>query len=141
MKLRAIFALASAALMTLVFALVSGAGITVCNDGDTDGVCDPHDSCLSIPNPAQIDANLDGYGNICDWDIDDSGAGGGGDIAQIIANWLASAPHPADTDESGAVGGGDVAWVIAHWLFPPGPSGRSCATSPSGTGACPPTNP
>lgn len=138
MKLRAIFALASAALLTLVFALVSGAGVTVGSDVDTDGVQDSDDNCLVIPNPAQVDANLDGYGNICDADVDDGCAVGGGDLAQVLANWGAFAPNAADIDEGGAVGGGDLAQVLANWGSAPGPSGKSCATCPTGSGSCPP---
>lgn len=38
-------------------------------DGDGDGVPDYADNCLKIPNPDQLDSDGDGYGNICDGDL------------------------------------------------------------------------
>ncbi len=43
-------------------------------DTDGDGVQDPQDNCTLVSNPAQLDADGDGYGNICDADINNSGA-------------------------------------------------------------------
>ena len=62
MNLRAIIALASAALLTMVFALVSSAGPPPCPaDADSDGVCDTIDNCLGVANPSQHDPDTDGY--------------------------------------------------------------------------------
>ncbi|MEQ6340462.1 MAG: dockerin type I domain-containing protein [Gammaproteobacteria bacterium] len=38
-------------------------------DSDSDGVPDYADNCLKIPNPDQLDSDGDGYGNICDGDL------------------------------------------------------------------------
>ena len=42
-------------------------------DADGDGVADQLDNCVLVANPTQLDANNDGFGNICDADLDNSG--------------------------------------------------------------------
>jgi hypothetical protein len=37
-----------------------------CTDTDEDGICDPVDNCLTVPNPNQADSDGDGVGNVCD---------------------------------------------------------------------------
>lgn len=41
-------------------------------DVDSDGIA-PRDNCARVPNPSQLDSDLDGYGNACDADYDDDG--------------------------------------------------------------------
>ena len=36
------------------------------NDEDGDGLCAPPDNCPSIPNPDQLNSDLDGLGDVCD---------------------------------------------------------------------------
>ena len=43
------------------------------SDRDNDGVADSVDNCSAIPNPQQRDTNGDGFGNICDPDVDGDG--------------------------------------------------------------------
>ena len=38
-------------------------------DTDSDGVLDDSDNCIIVANPAQIDSDGDGHGNICDGDF------------------------------------------------------------------------
>ena len=42
-------------------------------DTDADGIIDTQDNCTLVANPTQLDANGDGYGNICDADLNNSG--------------------------------------------------------------------
>lgn len=42
-------------------------------DRDRDGIPDAVDNCLDVPNPAQRDTNADGFGNLCDADVDGDG--------------------------------------------------------------------
>jgi len=45
-------------------------------DVDGDGVVDPSDNCVEVVNPAQENLDNDQFGDACDPDIDDDGAGG-----------------------------------------------------------------
>ena len=42
-------------------------------DADGDGVPDASDNCTLVANPTQLDADVDGYGNICDADLNNNG--------------------------------------------------------------------
>jgi uncharacterized protein (TIGR03790 family) len=43
------------------------------NDTDGDGVANASDNCQQVPNANQRDTDADGYGNICDADLDNDG--------------------------------------------------------------------
>jgi len=42
-------------------------------DTDNDGIIDTEDNCVDVYNPDQRDTNQDGYGDICDPDLDNDG--------------------------------------------------------------------
>ncbi len=42
-------------------------------DGDNDGIADHQDNCSQHANPRQIDSDNDGFGNLCDIDLNNSG--------------------------------------------------------------------
>jgi hypothetical protein len=44
------------------------------NDTDKDGVVDEDDNCIEVSNPDQRDTDSDGYGNMCDGDLNNDGA-------------------------------------------------------------------
>ncbi len=149
MTLRAIIALASAALITMVFALVSGAGTSVCTAGDPDGdgVCnDTQDNCTAVANPTQQDNDEDGYGNHCDLDVNNDCNIGIPDVAAVFGKLLAVAPWSPNSDGAydvgpvdGAVGIPDVAAVFGGLLGAPGPTSRTCASCNPSVGGCPGT--
>lgn len=145
MKLRTMIALSSAALIPLIFTLVSVAGGGH-HDADGDGVHnDGADNCTKIFNPSQRDDDKDGYGNLCDWDINNDCVAGGPDITLLFARPLDAAPWSPKSDgaydinQDNVVGGPDIAQIFAHPLEPPGPSSRACAdcSAPIGAGVCP----
>jgi uncharacterized protein (TIGR03790 family) len=53
--------------------MTSFAAMPVSPDRDGDGVDDDEDNCIWVPNPDQRDTNDDGYGNLCDPDLDGDG--------------------------------------------------------------------
>ena len=50
------------------------------NDTDMDGVEDVEDNCLNVSNSNQWDYDSDGYGDLCDPDIDGDGVGNDNDM-------------------------------------------------------------
>jgi hypothetical protein len=103
-------------------------------DQDADGAGDPVDNCLEIPNPDQRDTNQDGYGNLCDTDIDDNGATGVSDFLMLKASFGSMEGEPAydpnaDFDGNTAVGVYDFLIFSPEWGHAPGPSGYGCAGS------------
>jgi hypothetical protein len=50
-----------------VTALVkNGVELSVTEDFDCDGVADAYDNCVGMPNPAQIDSDGNGIGDVCE---------------------------------------------------------------------------
>jgi len=150
MKLRAMIALSSAALLTLVFALVSVAGSGGCppgGDPDGDGVCDATgaDNCTAISNPGQRDDDEDGYGNTCDEDTNQDCIIGAPDVAPTFsrlfdgAPWAPKARGAYDVTEDNIVGAPDVSQIFGRLFQNPGPSSRACAdcAAAAQTGVCP----
>jgi len=138
MKLKAILAFVGAGMLTLALSTTSFAG--VCIDDDSDGVCNPVDNCVNVPNPGQRDDDLDGMGNICDCDTNQDCICGGADAGLISGNWLAIPPwlpNPNgaavgtsgayDINEDNIIGGADAGQVSGRWLQAPGGSGYACA--------------
>ena len=97
-------------------------------DTDGDGVSDSADNCTLIANADQYDSNGDGFGNICDPDINNSGVVNFGDYVLLTTAFMATPASPnwnpdADFNNDGAVNFGDIAIFIGYFLMPPGPSG------------------
>ena len=102
-------------------------------DADVDGVADPFDNCTVAPNGplrpdagggSQRDANGDGYGNLCDADLDNSGAVNAADLARFRSAFGGSAAD-ADLNGSGTVNAADLALFRSLFGRAPGPSGRA----------------
>ena len=107
-------------------------------DTDGDGVVDTSDNCRLTANPLQQDANADGYGNICDADINNSGTVTTADFGLLrsvlgqAAGFSATAAA-SDMNSSGTVTTADFGLLRARLGTAPGPSGLACA----GTIPCP----
>ena len=150
MKLRAMIALASAALLTLVLSLTSVAGTPPCppgGDPDADGLCDDQglDNCTAIANPGQRDDDQDGYGNICDEDVNQDCIVGAPDVSGVFGQLLQTSPWVPveagrfDVTEDNIVGAPDLSQTFGRLLQQPGPSSRACAdcNAAAGGGVCP----
>jgi uncharacterized protein (TIGR03790 family) len=106
-------------------------------DRDNDGVADPIDNCSAIPNPQQRDTNGDGFGNICDPDVDGDGivtTSWGefypltqrGDMEWIeLATQVSPYDPDYDLDGDGKVDDLDVAIAGLNLFLAPGPSGQA----------------
>jgi len=104
-------------------------------DGDGDGVADIDDNCSETPNPLQLDATLDGYGDACDADYDGDGLVGIPDFQYLTAVYGTVQGQPgfdpaADHNSDGAIGLPDYTYLGSAWSQPLGPSGLGCAGSP-----------
>jgi beta-glucanase (GH16 family) len=100
-------------------------------DTDNDGIVDFLDNCTLVANgpndtvtagPSQNDTNGDGYGNMCDADLDNSGFVNFGDLAAFKAAFGTIDPD-ADLNGSGFVNFGDLGRFKQLFGQPPGPSG------------------
>lgn len=93
-------------------------------DVDADGLPDAADNCTVVANPDQRDTDQDGYGNICDADLDNSsGIVNFSDLALFRAAF-GSADADADFDGSGGiVNFTDLARFRLLFGQSPGPSG------------------
>jgi hypothetical protein len=92
-------------------------------DSDADGACDAGDNCTLVANADQRDADSDGFGNLCDADLNDDGVVNLVDLAAFRARFLSGDPV-ADFDGDGVVSLTDLAIFKASFLRSPGPSGR-----------------
>ncbi len=82
-------------LMVHAWAVAPGDFASACDtDIDGDGIPNAIDNCTLVPNgpgdtatkgPSQNDTNSDGFGNVCDADLDDSGFVNFGDLAAFKA--------------------------------------------------------
>lgn len=91
-------------------------------DTDNDGVFDIADNCTLIANADQRDTDGDGYGNVCDPDLNNDGLVNGSDVGIFMTQWLTPEPD-ADFNGDGIVNGIDVSTLIERFLKSPGPAG------------------
>jgi hypothetical protein len=119
----------------LAFGLSFGSFAGSSPDGDSDGVPDSYDNCVTTANGplaatqalcnAQQDADSDGYGNPCDADLNNDGATGLDDISLLLGQL--NGPGTGDMNCDTAVGLDDASLALATLNDPPGPSGLACA--------------
>ena len=98
------------------------------SDVDLDGVLDALDNCQLAPNASQLDVDGDGYGNLCDADLDNSGTVTTADFGLMRALLGQSvdfgpAAAAADLNGSGMVTTADFGLLRGQLGSPPGPSG------------------
>jgi len=97
-------------------------GIVIEPDADSDGIVDSLDNCIEISNPDQRDTNGDGYGNICDPDLNNDGGVNFVDLGILKSNFFSADPD-SDLNGDGGVNFGDLGIMKSMFFAPPGPSG------------------
>ena len=91
-------------------------------DADNDLVPDINDNCQLDANGDQRDSNGDGYGNVCDADLNNDGIINFLDIA-LLGDLFLSTDADADLNGDGVVNFLDVSIIGNAFLTEPGPSG------------------
>jgi hypothetical protein len=94
----------------------------VAPDADNDGVPDSVDNCTIVANADQRDTNGDGYGNLCDPDLNNDGTVNFVDLGMMKSVFFTADPD-ADLDGNGSVSFADLGILKAFFFLPPGPSG------------------
>ncbi len=112
--------------------VISGALVVTGNvaDTDSDGINDGLDNCTLVSNATQIDSNGDGYGNICDADINNSGLTTATDF-NLLRGCLNQLGYPtgtatcqaSDMNATGTVTATDFNLLRTRINTAPGPSG------------------
>ncbi len=110
------------------FALAWHTNLVPAPDSDGDGVPDAADNCTLVVNADQLDADGDGYGNLCDGDLNNSGFVNTADfglLRSVIGQAASSGPlaAAADLNGSGTVTTADFGLLRAMLGTTPGPSG------------------
>jgi arylsulfatase A-like enzyme len=109
-------------------------------DHDLDGIANAEDVCIGSPDgpwqpdrggSAQRDSDADGFGNVCDADVNGDGRVGAPDQILLAQRIGARAGQPGfdpdlDLDGSGVVGFLDLSQLMRSFGMRPGPSGRVC---------------
>ena len=90
-------------------------------DTDRDGVDDALDNCTLIANPDQRDSSGDGFGNVCDADLNNDGQVNSLDLGLFKKVFLKDSPD-ADINGDGAVNSLDLGLFKRMFLKSPGPS-------------------
>jgi FtsP/CotA-like multicopper oxidase with cupredoxin domain len=93
-------------------------------NSDEDDKLDYKDNCMMITNSDQRDTDNDGFGNICDADLDGDGRVGFSDFGIFRAAFGTTNPD-ADFDGDGRVGFSDFGIFRAMFGGEPGPSGTA----------------
>ncbi|MGE0857894.1 MAG: thrombospondin type 3 repeat-containing protein [Gammaproteobacteria bacterium] len=91
-------------------------------DGDGDGITDDQDNCTAVANADQRDSDQDGYGNVCDADLNNDGVVNFLDLGVMKSKFFGTDPH-ADLNGDGAVNFIDLGLMKSRFFQAPGPSG------------------
>jgi hypothetical protein len=122
------------------YAMSASAGAVTDTDGDL--VPNQFDNCSAVANGPnqttnQVDSDLDGYGNRCDTDYDNSLTTTTADFATFLGTFGTASLGETDHDGSGTITTADFSVFLGKFSAAPGapgPSGLACA----GTTPCVP---
>ena len=101
-------------------------GADVGMDSDGDGVADDADNCTLVANPDQRDTNGDGFGNICDADLDNNLTVNVADLGILRTMFFdTGAGIDADFNGDNTVNVADLGIMRQLFFAAPGPSGMA----------------
>ncbi len=83
-------------------------------DRDRDSVPDFYDNCAATPNFEQADTDNDGYGNVCDCDLNNDGSVNQSDFIKFRSYW-GTDDEIADFNGDGAVSQSDFIILRSRW--------------------------
>ena len=112
------------------YSFSSSAGLTSLGSGggapdtDGDGVTDDIDNCTLVANADQRDTDGDGFGNICDADLNNDGIVNPVDLGLFKLVFFSADPD-ADFNGDGTVNPVDLGIFKASFFSPPGPAAGS----------------
>ena len=101
--------------------VLGSASTLACPDTDGDGIQDSLDNCTLVANTDQRDTNGDGFGNICDADLNQDLKTDLSDFS-LFRSVFTTADPDADFDGSGTVNLTDFSLFRVMFGSPPGPS-------------------
>ncbi len=93
-------------------------------DSDGDGVADDADNCVDVVNADQRDTNGDGYGNLCDADLNNDCVINVIDLGILRTVFFGTDPD-ADFNGDGVVNVLDLGILRTQFFGQPGPSGTT----------------
>lgn len=93
-------------------------------DADGDGVTNGRDNCLNVINTNQRDTDADGFGNLCDPDLNNDFIVNFIDISEFASVFLSNNEN-ADFNGDGAVNFIDFSIMTGYFLAPPGPGAEN----------------
>ena len=97
------------------------------SDPDNDGVDVALDNCTAVANADQRDTDRDGYGNLCDADLNNDGVVNTQDLGLLRTVFFCLDDTPlcnhADFNGDGFVNAQDLGFLRSGFFLPPGPSG------------------
>ena len=98
-------------------------------DSDGDGLADDVDNCTAVANADQIDTDADGYGNLCDPDLNNDCIVNVVDLGLFRTVFFSGNPD-ADFNSDTVVNVVDLSVLRAYSYLPPGPAASDVCASP-----------
>ncbi len=105
--------------------IVGGANLLAQIDVDVDGIVNLGDNCVVRPNSDQRDPNQDGFGAMCDPDLNQDLITNFGDFAQFVSVFVGAYEENSDFNGDGVINFGDLGVMATGFGLAPGPSGVS----------------